>query len=158
MTQLYKLADQYKELEAMDIDPQAVADTLESIECDIKDKAQNIGFVNANWDSQIGVIDAEVKRLQAMKKVITNKQTALKDYLRTNMERLGMKKIECDLFSITLRKPVDVVVIDDDQEVPRDYWKVVESVDKAKVKQALKDGYSVKGARLAPGKSGLMIK
>jgi len=118
MTQLYKLTDQYKELESSDFDAQAIKDTLESIECDIKDKAQNIACVNANWQGQIAAIDEQVKRLQAMKKVITNKQNSIKDYLRSNMERLGMKKIECDLFSITLKKPVDVVVIDDDQEVP----------------------------------------
>lgn len=158
MTQLYNLAGQYKEIQSMDFDPVTLKDTLESIEGDIKEKAQNIGFVNANWDNQIVAIDAEISRLQGMKKVIVNKQNGLKDYLRHNMELCEIKKIECDLFSITLRKPVDVVSIDDEELIPQDYWKIVKSVDKALVKKALKDGFNVPGASLQSGKSGLLIK
>lgn len=158
MTQLYKLTGQWAELQSMDFDPAVIKDTLESIEGEIKVKAENIGFVNANWDNQITAIDTEIKRLQAMKKVVQNKQNALKDYLRSNMEKCDIKKIECDLFTITLRKPVDVVVINDEESVPQDYWKVVKSVDKATVKKALKDGFEVPGARLQAGKPGLMIK
>lgn len=158
MTTLYQMTGQWHELQSMDLPPEAINDTLESIKGDIKEKAQNIAHVNANMAARIEAIDNEIKRLQAAKKVQQNKQNALKDYLRHNMESCDISKIECDLFSITLRKPVDVVVIDDDQQVPQDYWKVVKSVDKSLVKKALKDGAVVKGARLAPGKAGLLIK
>lgn len=158
MTQLYKLTEKYKSIQEMDFDPQVINDTLESIEGDIEAKAQNIGFVNANMTARIEAIDHEVKRLQAMKKVEQNKQNALKDYLRHNMQQCNINKIECDLFNITLRKPVDVCVIDDAEKVPQDYWKVVKSVDKALVKKALKDGHSVDGARLEKGQHGLIIK
>lgn len=158
MTQLYKLKDQYNELQSMDFDPQVFNDTLEALDGEISDKAQNIGFVNANMTAKIEAIDNEIKRLQAMKKIEQNKQNSLKDYLRNNMEQMGIKKIECDLFSITLRKPVDVVSIDNPDEVPRDFYKVVESIDKALIKKALKDGHEVKGASLKAGKPGLLIK
>lgn len=158
MTQLYKLTEQYQSIQSMDFDPQVINDTLESIEGDIQAKAQNIGFVNANMAAKIEAIDHEIKRLQAMKKVEQNKQDALKDYLRFNMQQCDITKIECDLFNITLRKPVDVCVIDDAEKVPQDYWKVVKSVDKALVKKALKDGHSVDGARLQKGQHGLIIK
>jgi len=155
---LYELTAQWNEIQSMDFDSQTIDDTLESIEGDIKDKAKNIGFVNANFDAQIDAIDKEVSRLAGMKKVVTNKQESLKDYLRMNMEATGIKKIECELFTITLRKPSDIVVIDDAESVPRDYYRIVESVDKSMVKKALKDGHVVKGARLGKGKVGVMIK
>lgn len=158
MTQLYVLTEQYQELLSMDFDPAVVKDTLESIKGEITEKAQNIAFVNANMSARIDAIDGEIKRLQAMKKVEQNKQEALKDYLRINMEQMELKKIECDLFTITLRKPVDVVSIDNPDDIPRDYYKVVESIDKVLIKQAIKDGHEVKGASLVPGKSGLLIK
>lgn len=158
MTQLYKLTGQWAELQSMDFDPAVIKDTLESIKGEIKEKAQNIAFVNANMSARIDAIDGEIKRLQAMKKTEQNKQEALKDYLRTNMENMGVKKIECDLFTITLRKPVDVVSIDNPDDIPRDYYKVVESIDKTLIKQALKDGHDVKGASLVAGKAGLLIK
>lgn len=158
MTQLYKLTEKYQSIQSMDFDPQVINDTLEAIEGDIQAKAENIGFVNANMSAKIDAIDTEIKRLQSIKKVEQNKQGALKDYLRHNMSVCEIKKIECDLFTITLRKPSEVVVIDDDQEVPQDYWKVVKSVDKSLIKKALKEGNQVKGARLSEGKAGLMIK
>ena len=151
MTTLYQMTGQWHELQSMDLPADAIADTLESIKGDIKEKAQNIAHVNANMTARIDAIDGEIKRLQTMKKVEQNKQNALKDYLRHNMESCDISKIECDLFSITLRKPTDVVVIDEPDHVPRDYYKVVESIDKAKVKKALKDGFEVKGAYLGKG-------
>ncbi len=155
---LYELTNEWNELQSMDLPVEAMTDTLESMELAIADKAQNIAHVNANFEAQAGAINTEIKRLQAMKKVVTNKQTALKDYLRHNMEACDIKKLECDLFTITLRKPSDVVVIDDAESIPRDYYKVVESVDKALVKKALKDGVDVSGAHLGKGKSGVLIK
>jgi hypothetical protein len=142
----------------MDFDKQVINDTLEAIEGEFEEKAKNIGFVNANMAARIEAIDSEIKRLQAMKKVEVNKQEALKDYLRHNMQQCDITKIECDLFTITLRKPSDVCVIDDEEKIPQDYWKVVKSVDKALIKRALKDGHEVDGASLQAGKAGLMIK
>lgn len=158
MTQLYKITEQYKSIQTMDFDKQVINDTLEAIEGEFEEKAKNIGFVNANMAARIEAIDSEIKRLQAMKKVEANKQEALKDYLRHNMQQCDITKIECDLFTITLRKPSDVCVIDDEEKIPQDYWKVVKSVDKALIKRALKDGHEVDGASLQAGKAGLMIK
>lgn len=158
MTQLYKITEQYKSIQTMDFDKQVINDTLEAIEGEFEEKAKNIGFVNANMAARIEAIDSEIKRLQAMKKVEVNKQEALKDYLRHNMQQCDITKIECDLFTITLRKPSDVCVIDDEEKIPQDYWKVVKSVDKALIKRALKDGHEVDGASLQAGKAGLMIK
>ena len=155
---LYELSGQWNEIQSMDFDPQALADTLESIEGEITVKAQNIAHVNANFDANIKAIDDEIKRLQAMKKVQQNKQNGLKDYLRHNMEACDISKIECDLFTVTLRKASPVVSIDDPEQIPRDYYKVVESIDKTLIKNAIKDGHTVKGASLVDGKRGLMIK
>lgn len=155
---LYELTAQWNEIQTMDFDSQTLTDTLESIEGDIKEKANNIAHVNANFNAQVEALDNEIKRLQSIKKVVKNKQDGLKDYLRRNMEATEIKKIECDLFSITLRKPSDVVVINNPDDIPQDYYKVVKTIDKALIKKALKDGHEVDGAYLGKGKPGVLIK
>lgn len=155
---LYEISKDYRQIQEMDFDPQVMSDTLESLQGDFEDKANKIARVNANMSAEIDAIKAEITRLTAMKKVRENKQNALKDYLRLNMESCAITKMTCPLFTITLRKPVKVVSIDDAESIPRDYYKVTESIDKSLIKQALKDGHAVKGASLKDGNPGLVIK
>jgi hypothetical protein len=155
---LYELTEQYKELANLDVEPELLADTLEGIEGEIEIKAENLLSVVSNMSSDVDAIDNEIKRLQARKKTIANRQDWLREYLRSNMEAMSIDKISCPLFTITLRKATQAVSIGDLSLVPDEYKKVTVSPDKVKIKNDLKAGADIPGCELVDGKRGLMIK
>lgn len=165
MTKLYEISEQYKELEALaDSDDEnmreAVANTLECIAGDFNDKAQALVTVVHNMDSDVDALAGEIKRLQARKTAIQNRQDSMREYLRDNMERTGIKKITCPLFSINCIAGREIAVINDEANIPDEYMVVKTEIrpDKAAITKALKDGIEVSGASLDRAKSSIRIK
>lgn len=165
MAKLYELTNQYKELELLSgddaIPAEAIADTLEGIQGEIEAKAENIGKLCANWDGYIDAIDQQLAHLQARKKAIAARKESLKDYLRENMERLEIKKIESPFFTISCVAGRDNAVIDDEELVPDEFFKVIpetKKLEKTAVTKALKEGKEVEGAHLEKTKSSIRIK
>ena len=138
----------------------ALKDTFEMIEGDFEDKAISLITVVNNMKANTDSIDAEVKRLQERKKIIVNRQESLKTYLRINMEATGIKKIDCPLFTITLRAGVPIVLVKDEGLVPTDYMKITTSMApmKKEILAALKEGVDVPGCELGAGKATVLIK
>lgn len=166
MTHLYELTEQALQLqdladESDETMAQAIADTFEALEGEFNDKAIALVKVTHMIKADTSMLDAEIKRLQARKKTMTNKIESLREYLRSNMAASGISKIECPLFSITLTKPQSVVVIDKEDDIPAEYLtiKTEKSPDKKSILAALKeDKDSVKGCSLGQSKPGLLIK
>lgn len=165
MRKLYEISEQYSELSALaDSDDEnmkeAVATTLECIEGDFNDKAQALVTVVHNMDSDVESIDAEIKRLQARKTAIKNRQDSMRDYLRENMERTGIKKISCPLFTINCVAGREIAVINDESNIPDEYMTVKTEIrpDKAAITKALKDGVEIPGVSLDRAKSSIRIK
>ena len=162
MSTLYELTAGFKELsEAEDIPVEQIQDTLDMIEGDFNDKAVNIVKLVKSLDkTMIDPIDDEIKRLQERKKVIINRQESLREYLRYNMVQSGIKKIECPLFNITLRKGLQKVSIDDESKVPDDLINVKTTItaDKKEILKRLKAGEEIPGASMINGEETLMIR
>jgi len=117
MSKLYQLTEQLDELHTMVLDGEAteehLADTMEMIEGEFQEKALNVAQFVRSLAPSVEAIDAEIKRLQARKKAIVSKADWFKDYMKRNMEASEISKIECDLFTVSLRKGVQVAVVDD---------------------------------------------
>ncbi len=160
---LYELTGQLKELEKLaefEDMQESVADTIEAIEGEFNDKAVALISVSRTLDGNIESVDAEIKRLTARKKVLTNKKDSMVEYLRSNMEANDINKISCPLFTITLSKAKDMVVVDNEEEIPTDYIdiKMVKQPMKKEMLAALKAGDDVQGCHLGKSKRGLLIK
>lgn len=160
MTALYEITGNIKELLNSDFDEQTIADTMESLQGEFNDKAIAVIKFVENLNGDTSVIDAEIKRLQERKKVITNKQKRLREYLLHNMQANGITKIECPLFTASLRKGIESVDISDESILPDEFVKaeVVTKPDKKAIKDALKAGASVPGAALKCGDTTIVIK
>lgn len=159
MTQLYKLTGELLALQGMkDMPPEAIADTFEALEGEFNDKAYGLMMVVRNIDTT--PLTDEIARLQGMVKAAKSRQESLKEYLRTNMEASGIKKIECPLFTITCAAGRDVVQIDDIDKIP-DKFMVVRtevSADKRRLLSELKDGEEIPGVSMGKSKSSIRIK
>lgn len=160
MSKLYELTNDLKAIESEDFDEQTLKDTLEAVEGEFNDKALSIAKLVENLNGDTSIIDAEIKRLQARKAAITNKQKQLRDYLLFNMQESGITKIDCPLFKISLRKGMEKVVIDNEMRIPDELTRieVVTKIDKNEVKKQLKAGVEIPGARLERGETTLLIK
>lgn len=158
MTELYKLRDDYKNLLAMDLDEQTLADTMESLTDEFDTKAENICFVLKDMGGTVDVLDAEIERLTNRKKTINNRIDGLKKYLADNMEALNKKKIERDLLTITLVAGRQVAEVLDEASLPRKYLveKTSVSIDRKSLLDDLKSG-EVPGATISTSKPSLRI-
>lgn len=157
---LHEMSKDYIGFLESELSGDELTECLDSIEEAIDEKASNIVKLVNSLDVDVSGIDKEIKRLQAMKKTITNNQTNLKEYLRYNMEMTGINKIKHSLFSITLGKPAVTAEIIDIDFLPDNYVtiEVVVKADKKAILKALKNGDDIPGAVLSTGKSRLLIK
>lgn len=161
MTALHELTGQFLELaNNEDLPAEAIRDTLEGMEGDIKTNAASLADWALDMDGNIGKIDAAIERLQAKKKAITNRKAELVEYLRNNMEATGISKIQCPLFSITLVAGRDSVAISDENAIPDEFMRVKTDIspDKTAIAKALKEGQEIAGASLQRGQSSIRIK
>lgn len=145
---LYQLTSQYQALTDMDIPAEEKADTLDLIEESIQEKGKNIGFVLQSFDVQESALKAHLADVQAKIKAIQNHRDRLKEYLKEGMERCDIQKIESPYFTISLQKSPASVVIDDEDQIPDDYFEYKRSPKKSLIKEAISEGYEIPGAHL----------
>ena len=163
MTALYVLTNTYlalaEKLADGDFDAQTIADTIEAsgITDELSVKAQGIEHVARGAEAHNLAIDAEIARLQALKAQRTKVAAGLRAYMLDNMQRGGIEKIDCPLFSISIRKNPPSVEIIDQLSLPAKYMVTPEpkppvaAPDKAAIKKAIASGEDVPGARLVQG-------
>jgi hypothetical protein len=162
MPTLYELTEQVRGVQRLfdadQIDEQALQDTLDGLEGDLSAKAEGLLSYVANLKAEETALDTEIKRLQGKKKSKANQQTRLRNYLRDNMEISGITKIDCPLFSITLRKPGTKVEVFEPEKIPGIYNVTTITPDKKLIADAIKRGKHIPGCRLIEGKAGLLIR
>jgi len=152
MKHLYELTQEMEEL----IDAEDVENTmLEQVFGDIQLKAENIVHFIANLDADVATFKAEEQRIAARRKAMEHAAKRTKDYLKFNMERLGMNELKAGTFKITLSPTAGTLEIDDEKAIPQRFCTVVQSVtiDKAGIKAAIKQGESIPGCHIQPGSS-----
>jgi chromosome segregation ATPase len=159
---LYELVGQYNELQAMiedgEIDEQALADTLESIEGEIEVKADNIARLVKNLEAEEEAFKTEQDRLARKKQSISNKITSIKGYLFQQMTAIGKDKIKGTIFTVALQNNPPSLLVAEDAEIPMKYWKQIEPVvDKRLLLEDIKAGEQIEGVSLQQTK-GLRIR
>lgn len=160
MTALYVLTDNYLKLAETladgDFDLTTIHDTIEAsgITDEIAVKAQGVEYVARGAEAHNAAIDAEILRLQALKARRCKTAENLRAYIKTSMEHAGIQKIECPMFSISIKSNPPAVEIIDPLSLPAEYWRTPEpkppvaAPDKAAIKVALQAGIDVIGARM----------
>jgi len=163
MTALYALTNQYlalaEKLSDGDFDAATIADTIEAsgINDEIAEKAQGLEYVARGAEAHNLAIDAEIARLQALKQHRMKVAAGLRGYLLDNMQRMQIERIDCPMFSISIRKNPPAVEIFDQLSLPAQFMVVPEpkppvaAPDKKAIAAAIKAGQEVPGAKLVQG-------
>lgn len=106
MGTIYELTDAYSTVEAMmydgETDEQVILDTLQSIDGEIEDKADNYAKLIKNLQSDAEALKAEEERLYQRRKSLENRERLLKSTLQANLEFIGKTKFKTALFTYTV--------------------------------------------------------
>lgn len=128
MGTMYELTADYMAVLDMaqdpEIDPQAIADTLEGIGGEIEVKAENTAKVLKELEAEVAKLKAESKRLDDRRKAIENNVEDIKRRLFDAMKLTGKTKFKTALFSFSIAKnggKIPVVVDVDCSELPDDF-------------------------------------
>ena len=156
MTALYQLAIEFREtadkLADLDLPPEVVADTLESIGGDLELKAQNVALFTRNLEATAAAIKQAESDMAARRKAIERRVQGLKDYLLHAMQATGIKKIEGPYLRIGVRDNPEAVEVLDAAQVPAEFMRQPEpppaAPDKTAIKAAIKAGVEVAGCKL----------
>lgn len=136
-------------MDAGEGDPSVLADTIESLKIDRDEKLDSA----ANWreenDSRIDWADKKIKELQQFKKHYQNVNKSLDYYFENVLRTSGEKEIRTDKHIIEWGRKSTRVDADLDK-LPEEYVteKVTKSADKKAIREVLKSGEYVPGARL----------
>ena len=124
----------------------------------LQSKAVDYSYVIKQLDSDCEQIDAELKRLQQLKKVRTNLAERLKNTISDAMNLYEVEKIETPLIKLSFRNSESVEITNESQLDPCFIvTKTVSSPDKKAIKDAIKNGEIVCGATISYNKN-LQIK
>lgn len=146
---LYELSLSFQEVQNMDLDPEVMKDTLDSIEDAIENKAENIAKLVRNLESDVSACKEEEDRLKTKRQATENKVKWLKTYLEDNMKLTGKTKFKSGMFNFSIQKNPASVNITDEKIIPGEFLiPQPPKVDKTSLKEILKRGIEVPGAEL----------
>lgn len=151
--QLYKISEQYDSalnalLYAEDMPEDVIHDTLEALEGELVAKGQAVAAYALNLNAEIDMIDNHIKAMQAKVKTLKTRDQWLRNYLKTNMLRVGITEIKANdgTFTAKIGKGRESVVIDDESLLPECCFEVKREVSKTKIKVCIEDGLILDGA------------
>lgn len=162
MSNLYKLTNDYETVLNMlydeDADEQMILDTLEAIEGEIEDKADNYAKIIKELETKQNARKEEAKRLTDSAKLFENRVKVLKSNLFNSMKRTGKTKFATNLFSFNIAKNGGKQTLTIDGEVPEEYTKTVIENDTDKIRSDLEAGKKLTFAHLEARGESLRIK
>lgn len=147
MAALYELTGAFLKLMNMledeESDEQVILDTLEGIDFEIEQKADEYAKIIKSLEYKIQGITKEIDRLSFRKKVFDNNVKRLKTNLEMCMKLTGKRKFTTDLFSFNIQKNgrKRKLIIDVDVEnVPEKYRvKQPDAIDGDSIREYLKE-------------------
>ena len=161
MSNLYKLNKDWQEVANMlyqdDTDEQMILDTLESIEGEIENKADNYAYIIAEILNDASACKLEKDRLEKRQKSLENKAKNLKKSLSEIMKNTGKTNFKTQLHTFRIQKNGGKRALTIDGEVPKEYQKAIIENDTDKIRQALEEGKELKFAHLEPQSESLRI-
>lgn len=116
-------------------------------------KAEAYSHIILNAESDVDAIDAEIKRLQALKKTKVNMVDRLKEALKNALllfgaeDAKGIRRFETPLLKLSTRKSQSVEVTNENA-LPPSCFVIKQEVSKTRIKELIENGEELEGAVL----------
>jgi len=154
---LYEITDALLQVEDLLEAGEDVQDTIDALQLSLEDKIEGLAKVIRNFEASAEAKKNEAKRLKEQAEKDQANADRLKDWIKLNLIMLGKKKVETDLFKITVTKPREKVEVDETR-LPDDYFIIKrEPISKTELKKLVKE-QEIPGVQIVLGEPGLMIK
>ena len=162
---LYNITNKFVELmdkaQEGDLTEEEYNQLGEEVIKELQNKSANIiGYIR-NSESLLEAMKAEEKRLSDMRKQGEAKLEKFNQYVKENMEKLGLVEIPTELGSLKITKNPMSVEIENEDEIPSEFKQevVTTKIDKTAIKNHFKEtGEIVAGTRIVNDKTSLRIK
>ena len=160
---LYNIEQEYLEI-ANQLEDGELSPELETAlainERELQGKAIAYAYVIKEAEDTVSIIDAEIKRLQGLKKTEQNKAQRLKDTIQNAMELYGITEIKTETLKLNFRRSEGVVCTFDNPQKFDSWWDVQKSLigeefvttvpelskpNLTAIKKAIKEGVEVEG-------------
>ena len=153
MFKLYELTEMYQNISNLieeDADNETLEKALDEITDNIQMKAENMAKLIKSIEGNINALKDEEKRLQAKRKALENKVVSIKRYLEEQLKAMGLKKVQGNLFTVSIQKNPQSVNILNEDLIPEQFKKVVTTtkIDRKELLAALKEGQEIEGAEI----------
>lgn len=127
----------------------------------LQQKSENtIGYIR-NMELTVEAMKNEEKRISEQRKLLENRITKFKEYVKDCMEQNGIIKVETGIGTMTIAKnPVSVEIVNED-EIPSEFKQevVTAKIDKTAIKNHFKEtGEVVNGVNMQTNNTSLRIK
>ena len=153
MFKLYELTEMYQNISSLieeNADNETLEKALDEITDSIQIKAENMAKLIKSIEGNINVLKDEEKRLQVKRRALENKVVNIKEYLENQLKTMGLKKVQGNLFTVSIQKNPQSVNILDEDLIPEKFkvTKTTTSIDRKELLAALKEGQAVEGAEI----------
>ena len=96
------------------------------VKVELENKAQNIVATIRNFDTDIDAIDAEITRLQELKKKVAKGSDKLKEYVLHNMQEMQVKEVKTAIGTLKISKSTRTEI--DVNKLPQICFDVVQTI------------------------------
>ncbi|MBA2915558.1 hypothetical protein HCN73_05090 [Lactobacillus crispatus] len=151
---VFELNATIKAVQEKDLDPETLADTLESLELPRNEKLDNIATWIENNQMKLQWLKEKKRQLSDTETAIKNQTDRLQEFLTAAIDDTGQKEIQTENHILRPRNYKDAVVVEETNKLPIDYVIRTEAIrpDKKKIYEDLKHGKKVLGAHLKPNR------
>jgi len=119
----------------------------ESIKTSIE-KRDAMGAFLARLDGEAEILKKEEQRLATRRRMFERIREIFQDSLHWQLENWGVKRVEGQKFSFTIKKNPPSVEIGDEKLIPAEFIDYSPTISRARIKDALSEGKEVPGAKL----------
>jgi hypothetical protein len=153
MKSLYQISKEATELASALIEGELTPEMETALtinQNELQEKAINYGYAIRSIESDVNIIEDEIKRLQALKTSRTNAIERMKATVLEAMQIYGIEKVASPTLNLAVRLNPESVDLVNEYQIPDCYKKekVTISIDKVMIKEDLRSGLEVPGAVL----------
>lgn len=159
---IHKLREELQGLMALsdEVGPEAIQDTIAGMSGEIGDVIEEVVKYIRNMELMEEAAKEEAERIKARAARFAKSAESARAAIGQVMELAGKTSCPTALFTVTLAKGRDSVDVFDSSLLPDEFIevKVIQTPDKKQIREAIKNGAEVPGAKIVIGNKSLRIK
>lgn len=146
---LFELTENYVKFFTMLEEADEITEELEemanNLNIAIEEKSDNYVKMIKNLDADVEAYKNQEKQFNKKRKTAENKISWLKKNLQASMEQTGRKRVETELFTISIQKNTPSLDITSEDNIGDEYYKVERTLNKRDLLNDIKEGLIIDG-------------